>query len=76
MSAHKVERKAMLRGRLKLGLFPFLLLSLLHCAHPQETARIAGPLVVSNNPHYFKDARPNTFPRLGVRVLTTILRNT
>ena len=45
--AQEVERKARLPGRLKLGLFLFLLLSLMHCAHSQETvqdSRTAGGL--------------------------------
>ena len=62
----------MLRGRLKLALFPFLLLSLVHCAQPQETAKIAGPLVVSSNPHYFKDANGTALILAGSQTWNTL----
>jgi hypothetical protein len=62
----------MLSNRLKLGLFPFLLLALLPCAQPQETARIAGPLVVSNNPHYFKDANGTVLILAGSQTWNTL----
>ncbi len=62
----------MLRRRLKLGLLPFLLLSLAQCAHPQDTAKIAGPLVASSNPHYFKDAKGTALILAGSQTWNTL----
>src|SRR3984885_15433988 len=62
----------MLRGRLKLGLLPVLLLSLAHCAHPQETHKIAGPLAASTNPHYFKDANGKALILAGSQTWNTL----
>jgi Family of unknown function (DUF6298)/Putative collagen-binding domain of a collagenase len=58
--------------RLKLAVFPALLLSLAQVAHAQNTARIAGPLVVSSNPHYFKDAHGTALILAGSQTWNTL----
>jgi hypothetical protein len=61
----------MLRDRWKLALFPFLLLCLVRCAHSQES-NITGPLVVSSNPHYFKDANGKALILAGSQTWNTL----
>jgi hypothetical protein len=62
----------MLHCRSKLGVIPLLLLCLALCAHSQTTGKIAGPLVASSNPHYFKDANGAALILAGSQTWNTL----
>ncbi len=62
----------MLRCRLGLALWAVVLLSPAPCAHPQATAPIAAPLVVSSNPDYFKDASGTALILVGSQTWNTL----
>jgi hypothetical protein len=65
-------REHMLQFRLGIALIPFAILSLAQSARPQVNPKITGPLVVSSNPRYFKDADGATLILNGSQTWNTL----